>query len=131
MPTLQSTADKTAIGLSLACAIHCLALPVALTLIPTLSTLPLGDEKFHQLLLLAVLPISLVALVIGCRKHYNYPVIALGISGLSVMIFAATLGHDLLGEAGEKIMTLVGAAILAYSHIQNHKLCREKNCDCE
>ena len=48
--------DGAAIGLSALCAIHCLMLPVALTLLPVIATLPLGDESFHKALLFLVIP---------------------------------------------------------------------------
>ena len=56
MNKLQVSADKTAVVLSIACALHCLVLPLALVLMPSIATLSLADESFHQMLLLFVVP---------------------------------------------------------------------------
>ena len=42
--TYRSTADKAAIGLSLLCALHCLALPLFLSLFPALVAIGFQDE---------------------------------------------------------------------------------------
>ena len=48
--------------------------------------------------------------------------------GLSIMVMAALIGHELLGEWGEKLMTLAGAMIIAASHMSNFQLCRQLDC---
>ena len=55
--------DGAAIGLSALCAIHCLALPIALTMLPVIATMPLGDESFHKALLFLVIPASAISSV--------------------------------------------------------------------
>ena len=67
--TYRSTADKAAIGLSLLCALHCLALPLFLSLFPALVAIGFEDERFHLLMLVSVVPMSLFALTLGCRQH--------------------------------------------------------------
>ena len=101
--------DGAAIGLSALCAIHCLALPIALTMLPVIATIPLGDESFHKALLFLVIPASAIGLTLGCRRHRQWLVMFWGVSGLLVMTFAALFGHDLFGEALEKVATLFGA----------------------
>lgn len=131
MVSLQALSDKSAVGLSLLCTIHCLAMPLALALLPSLAALPLADETFHYWMLFAVLPISAYALTVGCKKHQRYRLLLIGGSGLLIMLFAAFAGHDLLGETGEKTLTVIGALILALGHIWNHRLCqRQDRCEC-
>ncbi|MEL0081867.1 MAG: MerC domain-containing protein [Gammaproteobacteria bacterium] len=131
MASLQALSDKSAVGLSLLCTIHCLAMPLALALLPSLAALPLADETFHYWMLFAVLPISAYALTVGCKKHQRYRLLLIGGSGLLIMFFAAFAGHDLLGETGEKTLTVIGALILALGHIWNHRLCqRQDRCEC-
>ena len=120
--------DKAAIGLSLFCAAHCLLLPLALVLIPALTSTTFGNEEFHQWMLAAVLPTSLLALTLGCRQHQRMDIMAIGLTGLAIMILAALFGHDLFGESGEKVTTLVGASLIALSHIRNQSLCRRHDC---
>lgn len=88
-----------------------------------------GQESFHVLLLWLVIPSSLVALTMGCRMHKDMLVAILGFAGLIALVAAAALGHDTLGESGERIMTLLGAGAIAAGHIRNFVLCRRGRCD--
>ena len=101
MKNVQTFLDKSAISISLLCIAHCLLLPIAVTIIPVLSVLPLQDELFHRLLVIAILPTSLIGLVIGCRKHKRWRIASYGIFGVVMVIVAALFGHDLVGEFGE------------------------------
>lgn len=131
MKTVSTHFDKAAIGLSLVCAVHCLLLPVALVILPTLAASTFSDERFHQWMLMTVLPTSLLALTMGCQRHRNMSVMAMGLPGLAILTLAAFLGHDWLGESGEKIASLLGASLIALGHFRNHKLCRRLQCGCE
>ena len=122
--------DKAAIGLSIACTIHCLALPVLVAVLPALTVTLFGDEAFHQWMLIAVLPTSLFALTMGCKQHGRWLAAAIGMCGLALMVMAAFYGHDLFGETGEKIVTVCGASIIALSHIKNQTYCKKDNCHC-
>ena len=128
MTTSSLNLDRAAIGLSLLCAVHCLFLPVLIVLTPALAGTFLGQESFHQWMLVAVLPTSLIALTLGCRRHDAKPVLALGSVGLCILVFAALFGHDLFGEVGEKLVTLIGASVVAISHVWNQSLCRGADC---
>lgn len=128
MSNIQSLSDKTAIGISALCVVHCLVLPIALTLLPTLASLPVADEAFHKWLLVGIIPASLLAIVIGCRKHRNMSVVVLCFTGILLLILAVVAGHDLFGEAGEKGLTAIGSALLIWGHIKNHNLCKKQAC---
>lgn len=120
--------DKFAVSTSAICAIHCLCLPLILSVAPALGATVLGQESFHTMLLWLVLPLSLVALSMGCRKHKSRLVLFLGAVGLVVLVAAATLGHDILGESGERFATLIGAIAIALGHFRNYVLCRASMC---
>lgn len=77
MKTAQAATDKLAIGLSLACALHCLALPVLLALLPGMAALQLVNKDFHLWMVAAVLPSSVYALTLGCKQHKRYPLLFL------------------------------------------------------
>ncbi|MBT3625721.1 MAG: MerC domain-containing protein [Gammaproteobacteria bacterium] len=120
--------DKASISLSVVCAIHCLLLPLALVLIPSIAVLPIADERFHQLLVVLVLPTSLFALTIGCRRHRQWRVMVCGALGLTVLFLTVLAGHEMLGEFGEKSLTLLGAILVAISHIINFRQCKATKC---
>ncbi|MBU2884358.1 MerC domain-containing protein [Gilvimarinus agarilyticus] len=133
MKTAQALTDKLAIGLSLACAIHCLTLPLLLVLLPSLAALQLDHETFHVWMVAAVIPSSLFALTLGCKQHRRIHVLLLGTLGLVLLVMAVALGAARIGEAGEKALTLAGAVCVALGHAMNFRLCRvhkEKACPC-
>jgi len=121
----QAIFDKGAIALSLVCAVHCLALPVLAVMTPAIMGYFITDEAFHRWLAFVVIPISLFALTMGCRRHRSLMVVILGASGMAVLLFTALFGHDVLGEAGEKLATLIGAGLIAAAHYQNYRLCQQ------
>lgn len=133
MKTAQMLTDKLAISLSLLCTIHCLALPIFLALLPSMAALSLDNESFHFWMVVVVLPTSLYALTVGCKQHKRYRLLILGSIGLALLIMALALGEERIGEAGEKILTLLGAALIAVGHGFNYRLCRKQqyqDCAC-
>jgi len=126
---LQEKMDKFAIGLSAMCAIHCLAVPVLLVLLPSAAALGLGNEQFHFWMLVAVLPSSLLALFLGCKKHKRYRLLMLGGAGLVLLSAAVLLGENIIGEAGEKILTLLGSLFVVIGHWFNFRWCGKKRGD--
>ena len=128
---IRPSADKAAISLSLLCALHCLATPVLITLLPSAIALKLDNELFHLWMLIGVVPISLFALTLGCKEHRNLGVAGAGTIGIALMFGAIILGNDLLGPFGERALTLIGAGFVTGSHIRNFIICRQsKVCDC-
>jgi hypothetical protein len=129
MTKFQQTSDKAAVGLSFLCVVHCLLFPTLLILLPPLSGLfALDDTLFHQWLIFAVVPISSIALTMGYVHHRNSRVFFIGALGLMHLIFAAFLGHDVLGEYGEVALTVLGSSIIAFGHIRNYQLGRQQKC---
>lgn len=118
-----------AISGSMLCILHCLATPLLLVAVPVVASTFVADEEFHRILVMFVLPISLVALFAGCRRHKDRVVLAVGGLGLVLLVSIAFLGHDLLGELGEKVATVVSGGVLAIGHLRNYRLCRRRECD--
>ena len=120
--------DRASIGLSVICVLHCFATPILLAFAPSLLALPVADEKFHAVLIFMILPASLVALTLGCRRHGDMSVVYWGCGGLVVLLGTLVLGHDLLGDAGEKIMTVFGSGLVVIGHALNFRACRASTC---
>ena len=116
--------DKAAIGLSFTCALHCLMVPILLALFPSGALSGLGDERIHLGLLALIIPISVFSLTLGCRVHRSLTVVAVGVTGICILIFSALLAHDIGGESLETAGTLLGSGIVALSHALNFKFCR-------
>ena len=128
MGNLQTVADKSAIAVSLLCALHCVLLPAAVILYPTTLGSLAEDETVHLFLLFLVIPISTIALLKGGKIHKSRKVPIIGFTGLLVLITAVILGHDVLGDLGEKLLTVLGSIIVVIAHIQNHLICQRTNC---
>ncbi len=123
MMNVQKISDKTAIGLSLLCVIHCLILPILLMIVPTFAGIAfLKDETFHLWMLFAVIPISCLALLMGYRHHKSRQTLLIGFIGLSIIAATAYLGHDLLGRVGEVVLTVLGSCTIALSHLRNYRM---------
>ncbi len=124
----QTVLDRAAIALSVLCLIHCLLLPFIIVAFPLSLANIFKGEALHGWLLLAIIPTSLAALILGCRKHKSKNIYLLCGLGISFLIGGFLFGHDLLGEAGEKIMTVIGGVIIAIGHFYNFSLCNKANC---
>ena len=131
MHGIRSLTDKTAIGLSLACAIHCLAFPLMIVMLPSLTAISLDGEAFHLWMVCAVIPTSLFALTLGCKRHKRYIIGGSGAVGMLLMAIAVIAGAGTLGEIGEKALTVFGALMIAVGHYWNFQLCRKQDrCEC-
>jgi len=128
--SLSSYTNNFAIGLSGMCVLHCLATPLLLALLPSLSALNLESEAFHRWLLIAVIPTSLFSLAIGCKQHQYYRVLVMGALGLLVLVSAVFVEDLANGELLEKVLTVSGAVIIALAHIMNFRLCKKQQCEC-
>ena len=114
--TTSSWLDGLAISLSAACVVHCLALPVAIALLPALSDLISLPESVHFWLLLGALPVSLYVLgSASLRNPAGKGTLAIGLGGLALMGSALLAGS----ESVETALTLCGASLLAFAHIRN------------
>lgn len=79
-------------------------------------------------MLVAVIPSSIYALTMGCKAHKRYRIFYWGVAGLILMSLAVLLAHELIGETGEKLLTLVGALCVVIAHWGNFKRCQQHKC---
>ena len=111
--------DGLAVGLSLLCLVHCLALPLIAAAIPALANVLELPESAHLVLLLLAVPVSAFALVRGYRHHGAMLPALFGGVGLALLaagVFAAST------EAMETGLTVAGGLLLAAAHLRNWKL---------
>ena len=110
--------ERLAIAGSLACMIHCLALPVAMALLPALTELLNIPESAHIWALVVTVPAAGVALSQGRHNHGSLLPLALGTSGIALLL----IGLSLTDGIGETVATLVGSLLLTSGHLLNWRL---------
>jgi hypothetical protein len=131
MKSLTNSLDKSAITLSLLCLAHCLLLPLITVLLPTMIATAINQELFHVLMVVCVIPISIYALTMGCKKHNKLSIGLYGGLGLTILVSALVIGESYLSGVGEKGLTTLGALVIAFAHFQNYKLCKKvESCPC-
>jgi uncharacterized membrane protein (DUF373 family) len=129
MNKIIDSTDKAAIVLSMLCVAHCTVLPIALIILPSVSSLLLlNDEIFHSWLLFAVIPVSLFATVSGYIHHQRKSIITIGAAGMVTLASVVIGGHDVFNHTAEVVMTLIGSSLIAYAHLSNFNLRRAKTC---
>ena len=124
----RAAADWLGIAASTACAVHCIVIPTLLITGTVLPATLLADEWFHQAMLWVILPSAIVAFGIGCWRHKDRYVLALGMIGMTGMVLAVAVVHDIAGEVGERVVTVLSGAILISAHYRNFRLCRASDC---
>ena len=115
--------DKIAIGLSIACAAHCLLMPTFVLALPLFFSSQLDNELFHRLMLWVIVPVSLYALASGYHNHKKIPIFYLGLAGILMLISAVTIEEIFLGE---ELITLLGSIIITLAHFLNWKNCTQE-----
>ena len=126
----QLNSDKLAMGLSMACVIHCFFAPAVVILAYGVSAFTIESELIHYLLLMLAAPISLFALALGYKNHGALSYFLVGIIGLIILIAAVILGEPLYGETGEILFTMLGSVSVVFAHYKNHQICKEIHCSC-
>lgn len=136
MNKLFSTSFLDGLGISVAamCAVHCLVLPLTLLGAPWLAGLGIGDEHWHELLLLIAIPLALISFAIGCARHKDRLVLVLGVVGLSMLAGPTLLGDHAHEQAHHGVefsmfIPVIGGLLMAFAHFRNFRLCRRDECD--
>lgn len=115
--------DKVAVGLSGLCLLHCLLLPFAIAILPFLGQF--DDDHLHAEMLIFVVPVSVIALFVGFRRHGRISVVVSGGVGLVILALGAFVVHNLYGPTADRMTTVAGSFVLAYTHYRNFRLAKK------
>lgn len=118
----SDTLDRTAIGVSFLCLLHCLAGPVLVVIVPGLVggwlSIVLRNERIiHTALLLVIVPLSLWALVRGSSARTRQRL--LGVAGLALLSLVAAITLPAGVPHQETVLTVVGSILLVVCHAHN------------
>jgi hypothetical protein len=114
--------EALAIGATVACLVHCLALPLLIAAIPVLATVMPLPGNFHVVALLLAVPATAGALFAGYRRHRLARPLVAGTLGLTLLAVAALAWH---ATPLEVPMTVVGSLLIAAAHLANWRYRRE------
>ncbi len=106
--------DLYAAGLSTLCLLHCLALPLLVTIMP-LAAQAAESELAHQILILAAVPVSLRAIWKTPAMDGNRLFVGAALSGLGLLLVAAFIEAV---SAYEEPITVAGGVLLCWAHLR-------------
>lgn len=121
----HSKIEKVGFYLSVACAIHCIATPVLITLLPFLGSSFVGNHSWELWFIGGSLMLAGIILFTDYLKHKNLIPLSLLLGTLVVK----TLEILWLGHKYEFITGSLGAFFIALAYFLNWKY-KAKACDC-
>ena len=114
----QHLLDKAGIGVSLACAVHCV-LAAGLALVPALAAGGAAMELVEGPLLWGALALGILSLAPSYRHHRNLAPISWFVAGVTVIAISHTT-EGLLETLG----TVCGVALVSTGHVLNMRLAK-------
>ena len=119
-------ADTTGAYLSVACAIHCLAMPLLVAVLPLIGLGFFATERAELVLISGAIALAIGSLAWGVRHHRKWRALLILIVAV---VFIATARTAVEGTF-EAVFYSIGGILLASAHLVNRHLC--KTCpDCE
>lgn len=118
---LQRTGDRVGVWASVACAVHCALLPVALALVPTLGLGAFALVDIDQAFVVFATVLGVTTLTLGYRRHRGFAAWALLLAGLA-LVWANTFTalHD--HSVWHAVMMTGGGLLIAAAHLMNLRL---------
>ncbi len=113
--------DRAGMSASLACAVHCAVLPVALAALPALGLAWLDSPWVDWSMVVLALGIALSAHRGGYRLHRQCLPAGVALAGIVIIATAMCL---LKRSASYHYVQASGAVIIAGSHLLNHQFCK-------
>ncbi len=117
MRRAMSMLDRVGAIASSLCAIHCIALPYFLTILPLVGFSFLASPRFELFMIVSALSIGTISLGLGARHHRKFYL-------LFLLLFAAVLfymAHD-FEEPTHSFVMAAGGICLAIGHVLNRRL---------
>ncbi|MEM6734857.1 MAG: MerC domain-containing protein [Bacteroidota bacterium] len=116
MKSYMST-DRLGICVSFLCFIHCLSIPIFLILGLDSLLLLVDQEWIEWIIIATALIIGLVSFISGFLTHRQHYIPVLFIAGFLLLINGESVANTWLSIS----LSLSGALLIAYAHIQNLK----------
>ena len=141
---MVSWRDFAGVTASLACAVHCAAMPLVIAYLPAVGLSWMAEEGFHKWMAAICIVLALAAFIPGWRKHRRFSPVLWGVAGLALLMSAAfilePLGlgcahcascHTACETSGQSTflsatmispwITPIGGLLLVIAHLLNHR----------
>jgi hypothetical protein len=122
MKMMSVNIDKFGMTSSLACAVHCMAMPLIVTFLPYIGLSFIASETFEWILLLVSASLGISSICMGYKTHRDKRVSILLSVGLGLLILGRYAHENDWGYQGV-IILVAGGLSMALSHWLNNKLC--------
>ena len=119
----HAVVDNVGASLSFACAIHCMAAPLLMTVLPLIGLGFILSERAELVMIFGVVGLAVSSLTWGYRHHRKWHVFLI-LGGALMLIFIARFG---VSERTEIIFMAMGGLLIADVHLINRHLC----CSCQ
>lgn len=116
----QEFVDNTGACLSFACTIHCMAMPLLITILPLIGLGFLASEPAELAIISGAIVLALGSIVWGVRHHRSWRAFLVLFVALA---FIAT-AHMAAEGTFEVILHSTGGILLASAHLVNRHLCK-------
>ena len=108
--------DRFGSAASATCAVHCVLLAMAPSLLPVLGLSALPHEIFEWVFFSLAIGLALLAAVLGYRSHRTWWLLA-GFGIGSLVLLAGRLGEAMALYEGGALVAILGGSVLVVSHI--------------
>ncbi|MCY4552888.1 MAG: MerC domain-containing protein [Candidatus Poribacteria bacterium] len=116
----QEWVDTTGACLSVACAIHCLAMPLLVAVLPLIGLSFLANERAELVLISGAIALAIGSLAGGVRHHRRWRALLILIVALVFIATARTAVEGIF----EVVFYSTGGILLASAHLVNRHLCK-------
>lgn len=116
----QEFVDITGACLSLTCAVHCLAMPFLVAVLPLLGLSFLTSEFTERVIVIGAIGVAVGSLTWGIRHHRSWRAFLILVVALAFIATAWTTAEGTF----EVIFHSAGGILLAAAHLANRHLCK-------
>ena len=116
----QEFVDTTGACLSFACAVHCLAMPLLVTVLPLIGLGFLVGERAEFVIIISAVALAIGSLAWGVRHHRSWRAFLILLVALTFIVTARTAVEG----SFEVIFHGAGGILLASAHLVNRHLCK-------
>ena len=122
----DSWLDRVGMGVGLICAVHCLAMPVLIGVLPLVGLTFVAEEPFEWAVVGLVAILAIASALWGYQKHKVLRVLMSFAGALGLMGLGLWNAHNTFWGDG---LVILGGLAVAATHLMSARLCRQCTVD--